>query len=83
MTRLAIDTKRCGQLISNEKYFAGSWFSSVKTYEEAMAAGVNYCGSAKTSYKGFCLATFRKVDERLAGRVVSCYERSLLAIGYK
>ena len=26
-------------------------------YEEAMAEGVDYCGPAKTSKKGFCLAT--------------------------
>ena len=28
--RLAIDTKGCGQLTSNDAYFANSWFSSVK-----------------------------------------------------
>ena len=57
MKRLAIATKGCGQLTSNNTYFADSWFSSVKTAEEMAAAGVNYCGPVKTSHKGFCLAT--------------------------
>ena len=29
--------------------------------EEARAAGVDYCGPAKTSHKGFCLATLEKL----------------------
>ena len=44
MKQLAIATKRCGQLASNDTYFADSWFSSVKTAEEMAASGVNYCG---------------------------------------
>ena len=31
--RLAIATKGCSQLTSNDTYFADSWFSSVKTAE--------------------------------------------------
>ena len=58
---LGIDTKRCGQLTSNDTYFSDSWFSSVKTAQGAMAAGVNYCGLVKTSHKGFCLATLEKL----------------------
>ena len=42
MKRLAIATKGCGQLTSNDTYFADSWFSSVKTDEEMAASGVNY-----------------------------------------
>ena len=42
MKRLAIATKGCGQLTSNNTYYADSWFSSVKTSEEMAAAGVNY-----------------------------------------
>ena len=42
MERLAIATKGCGQLTSNDTYFADSWFSYVKTAEEMAAAGVNY-----------------------------------------
>ena len=61
MKRLAISTKGCGQLTSNDTYFADSWFSSVKTTDEMAAAGVNYCGPAKTSHKGFCLATLEKL----------------------
>ena len=37
------------------------------------AAGVDYCGPVKTSHKGF-FSYVRKVDERLARRVVSCFE---------
>ena len=33
MKRLAIATKGCGQLTSNDTYFSDSWFSSVKTAE--------------------------------------------------
>ena len=51
MKRLAIATKGCGQLTSNDTYFADSWFSSVKTSEEMAAAGFNYCGPVKTSHK--------------------------------
>ena len=61
MKRLPIDTIGCGKLISNETYFSDSWFSSVKTAEEAMAAGVNYCGPVKTSHRVFCLATLENL----------------------
>ena len=47
MKRLAIVTKGCGQLTSNNTYFADRWFSSVKTDEEMAPAGVNYCGLVK------------------------------------
>ena len=43
MKRLALATKGCGQLTSNDTYFADSWFSSVKAAEKMAAAGVNYC----------------------------------------
>ena len=39
MKILAIATKGCGQLTSNNTYFSDSWFSSVKTAEEMAAAG--------------------------------------------
>ena len=45
------------KLKSNDTYFSDSWFSGVKTSEEAMAEGVDYCGPAKTSHKSFCLST--------------------------
>ena len=51
--RLSISTKGCSQLTSNDTYFSGSWFSSVKNDEEAMAAGVDYCRPVKTSHKVF------------------------------
>ena len=55
--RLYIDTKGCGKLTSNDIYFVDIWFSYVNTAEEAMAAGVDYCGPEKTIHKGFCLYT--------------------------
>ena len=61
MKILAIANKGCGQMISNETYFSYSWFSSVKTADEAMAAVVDYCGPVKTSHKGFCVSTLEKL----------------------
>ena len=74
MNRLAMATKGYGQLTSNDTYFDYIWFSGVKTDEDAMVEGVDYFGLVKTIHKGFCLATLEKVDELLAGRVISCYE---------
>ena len=67
MKRLDIYTKGCGQLKSNDTYFADSWFSSVKTAEEIAAAGVDYCGPVKTSHMGFCLATLEKLMKNWPG----------------
>ena len=47
MKRLAIANKGCGQLTSNDTYFADSWFSSVKTAKEMAAVEVNYCGTGE------------------------------------
>ena len=91
MKRLDINTKGCCQLTSNDTYFADRWFSYVKISEEAMAAGVDYSGPAKTSHKGFCIATlenlmkdcpggsyiFMKITPRVTGY------RPILNIGYK
>ena len=67
MEKLAIANKGCGQLTSNDTYFADSWLSSVKKSEEAMAAGVDYCGLAKTTHKGFCLAKLEKLMKYFPG----------------
>ena len=53
MWRLLLSTKGCGQLKSNDTYFYYRWFSSVKMSEEAIAAGVDYCGPVKTIHKVF------------------------------
>ena len=45
-------------MTSNDTHFSDSWFSGVKT---AMAEGVYYYGPAKTSHKGFCLATLEEL----------------------
>ena len=91
MKRLAIATKGCGQLTSNDTYFDDIWFSSVKTAEEMAAAGVNYCGPVKTRHNGFCLATLEKLMKDWPGgsylvlkSTPRCPgESTLLAIGYK
>ena len=67
MKRLAIATKGCGQLISNNTYFSDSRFSYVKTAEEMAAAGVDYCGPVKTNHKGFCLDTLEKLMKDWTG----------------
>ena len=90
MKILDIDNKGCGQLTSNYTYFADSWFRSVKTSEDMAAAGVNYCGPAKTSHKGFCLTTFEKLTKNWTGgsylvmksTPIFPSELPLLAIGY-
>ena len=61
MKRLCIPTKGCGQLTSNDTYFDDIWFSYLKTAEEVMSTGVDYCRPARTSHKGFCLATLEKL----------------------
>ena len=89
--RLAIATKGCGQLTSNDTCFADSWISSVKTAEEAMAAGVNYFRPVKTSHKGFCLATLEKLIKYWPGGSYLFMKsnprvpggRTHLAIGYE
>ena len=91
MKRLAIATKGCGQLTSNDTYFADSWLSSVKNAEEMAASGVDYCGPVKTSHKGFCLDTLEKLMKDWPGGSYIFLkrtqrfpgERTLLAIGYK
>ena len=91
MKRLAIATKGCGQLTSNDTYFSDSCFSSVQTAEEMADAGVDYCGPLNTSHKGFFLATLEnfmkdwpggsylvlKSNPRFPGKI------PLLSIGYK
>ena len=59
--RLMMATKGCDQLTSNDIYFADICFSGVKTDEEEMTEGVDYCGLAKMSHKDFCLATLAKL----------------------
>ena len=66
MKRLAISTKGCSQLTSNDTYFADRWFSSVKTAEYIAASGVDYCGPVKTSNKVF-LATLEKLKKDWPG----------------
>ena len=88
---LAIDTKGCGQLTSNDTYFADSWFSSVKTAEEVMASGIDYCGPVKMIHKDFCLAKLEKLIKDWTGGPYIVMKstprfnggRSLMAIEYK
>ena len=63
-----MDTQWCGQLTSNETYFVDSCFSGVKTVDEVMAEGVEFCGPVKTIHKGFCLDTFENLTKYQPGR---------------
>ena len=91
MKRLAIDTKGCVQLTSNDTYFADSWFSSVKNAEDMASEGVDYCGPVKTTHKGFSLVMLEKLTKYWPGgsyivlksTPIFTGERPLLAIGYK
>ena len=91
MKRLAIATKGCGQLTSNDTYVADSWFGSVKIAEDMAATGVDYCGPVKTSHKNFCFIMLEKLMKYLTGWSYLVMKstprfpcgRPLLAIGYK
>ena len=75
MKRLSIATKGCGKLTSNYTYFSDSWFSSAENSEDAMDAGVDYCGPVKKIHNGFCLSKLEKLMKHwLSGGVISCYE---------
>ena len=89
--RLAIANTVCGQLISNDTYFSDSWFCSIKTTQEMAAAGFDYCGPAKTTHKGFCLAKLERLmkylprGSYLVMNITPIFngEKPLLDIGYK
>ena len=91
MKRLAIANKGCGQLTSNETYFADSLFSSVKTAEEMADVGVDYFRLVKTSHKEFPIITLKKLTKDWTGgsylvmksNPIFPDERPLLAIWYK
>ena len=53
--------------MSNDTYFDDSWFSVLKTSEEAIAKGVYYYGQVKTTHKDFCLATLEKLMKNWPG----------------
>ena len=72
MKRLMMATKGCVQLATNDTNFDDIWFSVVKTSKEAMAEGVDYCRPVKTN-KFFFLAKLEHFDNKMAGRVISCY----------
>ena len=72
MKRLMMDTKGCGQLTSNNTYFADIWLNGLKTAgeamaQEAMAEGLDYCGPVKTIHKGFCQAKLEKLMNNFLG----------------
>ena len=62
-----MDTKRCGQLTSNENYFSGIWLCEVKTDEGGVAEGVDCCVAVKTVHKGFCLDTLENLMKDYPG----------------
>ena len=65
--------KRCGQLTSNYNCFSGSYLIGVKTSEEAMAEGVDYCRPVNTSHNFFLPSYVRKLYERVAVRILYSY----------
>ena len=87
--RLMMVTKGCGQLTSTDTYFYDSWFSGVKTVDEAMAEELDYCVPVKTSNKGFCLARLKKLMKYWTGGLYLVLksttrvngDRTLMAIG--
>ena len=83
--------KGCNQLSSNGTYFFGRWLKGVKTSEEEIYKGVDYCGPVNTIHKVFCLATLeRLMEERpvVYHRVMKITPRfhgdvSIMSIGQK
>ena len=83
--------KGCGKLLSNDTFFADRCFRVAKTIEEKISKGLYYCGSAKTSHKGFFLAKLEKLMKewpvgshlfmKSMPRVHG--DRPLMVIGYK
>ena len=86
-----MDIKGCGQLTSNGTYSSNIWFSGVRTAEKAMDAGVDYYRPAKTSHKGFYLATLENLMKdwpRGSYLVINSTPRftggrTIMAIGHK
>ena len=84
-------TKGCGELTSNDTYFSYSWFSGVRTAEEEIYEGVDYCGPVKTIHKSFCIATLEKLMKYWPGGSYLVMKsnprvtggRPLMDIGYK
>ena len=68
MTGTMKDTKGCVELLSNKSLFSYTWFRIFKTVDKENTEGVDYCGSAKTSHKGFFLATLEKSMKECLGR---------------
>ena len=53
MKRLATATKRCGQLISNDTYFADSWFISEKLLRRRWLQESIIAGQRRQATRGF------------------------------
>ena len=73
MKKLMRGTKGCGQLSSNDTYFADICFSGVKTAEEAIFEVVYYCRKLNTSHKVFT-SYVKKFDEIVSGGVSFFYK---------
>ena len=61
------DTKGCGKMSSNNNYFSHICFRGAKTAEEMNTYGVDYCGPAKTSHRGFLMAMLEKLIKECPG----------------
>ena len=54
-------TKGCVQQLSKKNYFSDTWFSRVKTSEEVISKGVDYCDPVKTTHVLFFLSALVKL----------------------
>ena len=81
MKRLAMATKGCGQLTSNDTYFADSRFIYVKTAEDMVDIGCNrfQIGREKTQPHALCFPMKRGFIDRfneLRRQIVSGVEKT-------
>ena len=91
MKGLMMAAKGCEQLLFRDAYFSDIWFSGLKTADETVAEGVDFCGPVKTRHEGFCLSTLEKstkewpVGYHIVMNITPIVpgDRPILAIGYK
>ena len=91
MKRIMMDTQGCVQIISNYTQFSDWWFIGLRTAEEEIYEGVDYCGPMKTIQKRFCLDILEKLTKDFPGgsylvmksNPIFPGDRQLMDIGYK
>ena len=89
--RIMMDIKGCDELTSIDTHFYDNWSIGVKMAEEVMAWRVNYYRPVKTSHKGFCIDTFKRLIKDWSGEPYLVMKstsrvlvgRPIMTIGYK